>query len=66
MFSYLSKIGYLSGMDLYPVPINKKNSDKDATTEITNDALRTLIDSQARNVTPDTNESNNDNNTNNE
>ena len=41
MFSYLSKIGYLSGMDLYPVPINKKNSDKDATTEITNDALRT-------------------------
>lgn len=66
MFSYLSKIGYLSGMDLYPVPINKKNSDKNATTEITNDALRTLIDSQARNVTPDTNQSNNDNNTNNE
>ncbi len=53
MFSYLSKIKYLSGMDLYPVPINKKNSDKDATTEITNDELVKLIDSQARSVTTD-------------
>ena len=59
-------------MDLYPVPINKKNSDKDATTEITNQELVKLIDSQARSITTDTNVStdesnNNDNNvTNNE
>ena len=62
MFSYLSKIKYLSGMELYPVPINKKNSDKDATTEITNDALKQLIDSQARTVTSDTTVSTNENN----
>ena len=72
LFAYLSKIGYLSNMDLYPVPINKKNSDKDATTEITNQELVKLIDSQARSITTDTNVStdesnNNDNNvTNNE
>ncbi len=59
MFAYLSKIGFLSGMDLYPVPINKKNSDKDATTEITNDALKTLIDSQARSATIDINSNTN-------
>lgn len=46
-------------MDLYPVPINKKNSDKDATTEITNDALKTLIDSQARSATIDINSNTN-------
>lgn len=48
MFTYLSKIKFLSGMELYPVPINKNNSDKEANTEITNDALKQLIDSQAR------------------
>ena len=53
MFTYLSKIKYLSNMDLYPVPINKKNSDKDAKVEITNDELVKLIDSQARTVTTD-------------
>ncbi len=63
MFQYLSKIGFLSNMELYPVPINKKNSDKEASVKITNDELKQLIDSQARTVSSDT--ANNDN-TNNE
>lgn len=67
MFAYLSKIGYLSGMQLFPVPINKKNSDKDAKTEITNDELVKLIDSLARSVTTDINtQTEENNNTNNE
>ncbi len=69
MYEYLKKIEYLSGMQLYPVPINKNNADKDAKTEITNDALITLIDSQARQVTVDITddnsaENNTDSNTN--
>ncbi len=65
LFSYLSKVGYLSGMQLFPVPINKKNSDRDEKTEITNNELKNLIDSQARVINPDTIVST-DNNTNNE
>ena len=54
-------------MQLFPVPINKKNSDKDAKTEITNDELVKLIDSLARSVTTDTNtQTEENNNTNNE
>lgn len=52
-FVYLSKIEYLSGMKLYPVPINKKNADKDAETEITNDDLVALIESQSITITTD-------------
>lgn len=62
MFSYLSKIKYLSGMELYPVPINKKNSDEDASVQISNEALKLLIDSQARTAVSDT--TTNENNTN--
>ena len=47
IFVYLSKVGFLSGMSLYPVPINKNNADKDATTEISNKELQTLIDSKS-------------------
>lgn len=53
MFIYLSQIEYLSGMKLYPVPINKKNADKEAKTEITNNDLVTLIESQTRTITND-------------
>ena len=47
-------------MKLYPVPINKNNTDKDAKTEITNQDLQTLIDSMSITTNPD--ESNQDNN----
>ncbi len=47
VYIYLSKVGFLSGMKLYPVPINKKNADKDVAMEITNDELKTLIDSKS-------------------
>ena len=60
IFIYLSKVGFLSGMKLYPVPINKNNADKDAKTEITNQDLQTLIDSMSITTNPD--ESNQDNN----
>lgn len=60
MFVYLSKVEFLSGMKLYPVPINKNNTDKDAKTEITNQDLQTLIDSMSITTNPD--ESNQDNN----
>ena len=60
MFVYLSKVEFLSGMKLYPVPINKNNTDKDAKTEITNQDLQTLIDSMSITTNPD--ESNQNNN----
>ena len=60
IFVYLSKVGFLSGMSLYPVPINKNNADKDATTEISNKELQTLIDSMSITTNPD--ESNQNNN----
>lgn len=60
MFVYLSKVEFLSGMKLYPVPINKNNTDKDAKTEITNQDLQTLIDSMSITTNPD--EPNQDNN----
>lgn len=60
MFVYLSKVEFLSGMELYPVPINKNNTDKDAKTEITNQDLQTLIDSMSITTNPD--ESNQNNN----
>lgn len=60
MFVYLSKVEFLSGMELYPVPINKNNTDKDAKTEITNQDLQTLIDSMSITTNPD--EPNQDNN----
>lgn len=60
MFVYLSKVEFLSGMKLYPVPINKNNTDKDAKTQITNQDLQTLIDSMSITTNPD--ESNQDNN----
>ena len=66
MFVYLSKIEYLSGMSLYPVPINKKNADKDAKTEITNQELIALIDSKAAITNPDYQETQNDDTQNNE
>lgn len=58
IFVYLSKVGFLSGMSLYPVPINKKNADKDATTEISNKELQTLIDSKSIITNPDNTENN--------
>ena len=58
MFVYLSKVGFLSGMSLYPVPINKNNADKDATTEISNKELQTLIDSKSIITNPDNTENN--------
>ena len=60
MFVYLSKVEFLSGMKLYPVPINKNNTDKDAKTQITNQDLQTLIDSMSITTNPD--ESNQNNN----
>ncbi len=53
MYEYLKKVEYLSGMVLYPVPINKKHDDANASVEITNDRLITVIDSQARQITVD-------------
>lgn len=58
IFVYLSKVGFLSGMSLYPVPINKNNADKDATTEISNKELQTLIDSKSIITNPDNTENN--------
>ena len=58
IFVYLSKVGFLSGMKLYPVPINKNNADKDATTEISNKELQTLIDSKSIITNPDNTENN--------
>ena len=58
IFVYLSAVGYLSGMSLYPVPINKNNTDKDAPTEISNKELQTLIDSQFTITNPDNTENN--------
>lgn len=58
IFIYLSKVGFLSGMKLYPVPINKNNADKDATTEISNKELQTLIDSKSIITNPDNTENN--------
>lgn len=58
IFIYLSKVGFLSGMSLYPVPINKNNADKDATTEISNKELQTLIDSKSIITNPDNTENN--------
>lgn len=58
IFVYLSKVGFLSGMSLYPVPINKNNADKDATTEISNKELQTLIDSKSIITNPDNIENN--------
>ena len=58
IFVYLSKVGFLSGMSLYPVPINKNNADKDATTEISNKELQTLIDSKSIITNPDNTEIN--------
>lgn len=58
IFIYLSKVGFLSGMKLYPVPINKNNADKDATTEISNKELQTLIDSKSIITNPDNTEIN--------
>lgn len=60
IFVYLSAVGYLSGMSLYPVPINKNNTDKNAATEISNKELQTLIESQFTIINPD--KSNQDNN----
>lgn len=62
LFVYLSKIEYISGMTLYPVPINKKNADKEAKTEITNQDLVTLIDSKSITITTDNDNTQNDNN----
>ena len=45
-------------MSLYPVPINKNNTDKDAPTEISNKELQTLIDSQFTITNPDNTENN--------
>ena len=47
-------------MSLYPVPINKNNTDKNAATEISNKELQTLIESQFTIINPD--ESNQNNN----
>lgn len=58
IFVYLSKVGFLSGMSLYPVPINKNNADKDATTEISNKELQTLIDSKSIITNPDNTKNN--------
>ena len=58
IFVYLSKVGFLSGMKLYPVPINKNNADKDATTEISNKELQALIDSKSIITNPDNTENN--------
>lgn len=58
IFVYLSKVGFLSGMSLYPVPINKNNANKDATTEISNKELQTLIDSKSIITNPDNTENN--------
>ena len=58
IFIYLSKVGFLSGMKLSPVPINKNNADKDATTEISNKELQTLIDSKSIITNPDNTENN--------
>lgn len=58
IFVYLSKVGFLSGMSLYPVPINKNNADKDATTEISNKELQTLINSKSIITNPDNTENN--------
>ena len=58
IFVYLSKVGFLSGMSLYPVPINKNNADKDATTEISNKEFQTLIDSNSIMTNPDNTENN--------
>lgn len=58
IFVYLSKVGFLSGMSLYPVPINKNNADKDVTTEISNKELQTLIDSKSIITNPDNTENN--------
>ena len=58
IFVYLSKVGFLSGMSLYPVPINKNNADKDATTKISNKELQTLIDSKSIITNPDNTENN--------
>ena len=58
IFVYLSKVGFLSGMKLYPVPINKNNADKDATTEISNKELQTLIDIKSIITNPDNTENN--------
>ncbi len=58
IFVYLSKVGFLSGMKLYPVPINKNNADKDATTEISNKELQTLIDSKSIITNPDNTDNN--------
>lgn len=47
MYEYLKKIENLSGMELYPVPINKNTLDKEADVEITNQELVTLIESKS-------------------
>lgn len=64
MYEYLKKIEYLSGMVLYPVPINKNNEEENAKTEITNTRLVTVIDSLARQVTVDYDVDNKDTKTN--
>ena len=66
MFEYLSAVEYLSGMTLYPVPINKKNADKEAKTEISNEELKILIDSRRTIINPDYQETQNDDTQNNE
>lgn len=47
MFIYLTKVEKLSGMELYPVPVNKNSVDKDAEVEITNQELIMLIEEKS-------------------
>lgn len=62
MHSYLKTIENLGGMELYPVPINKNNVDKEANVEITNQELVKLIDSKRLNYANNSNAEINENN----
>lgn len=53
MYSYLKAVENITGMTLYPVPINKSNSDASEDTRISNNDLVTLIDVKARLVNTD-------------